>query len=278
MPSSAEDGFFYPFYLLCVLFYKQFKKTMSVKRYYLLNIPQHRFHPFPHYNSPYDRVICRINTRCEMMNDREKAIEKVRKLMSLAENAGNENEAANAFSKARVFMKKYRLELSDIYSADPSPPPSAPPSPPRRKTPPRPLTPEEQHREMMRLKQQEEERLRAFQKVAEQQQQRKQQREREQQALRAFERQQAELRAQQQAAQTPPPVTPPQEPVPQPDKQPPPQPENHISEQPREPAEPVSRPLIAGFLAALTRKQHIPSYIIAVIIIVFILYIFFFQS
>ena len=120
-----------------------------------------------------------------MMDDREKAVEKVRKLMSLAENAGNENEAANAFSKARIFMKKYRLELSDIYSAEPSPPP---PAPPRRKTPPRPLTPEEQHREMTRLQQQEEERLRAFQKVAEQQQQRKQQREREQQALRELEK------------------------------------------------------------------------------------------
>lgn len=247
---------------------------MSVKRNYLLNIPQHRFHPFPHSDSPYDRVICRINTRCEMMNDREKAIEKVRKLMSLAENAGNENEAANAFSKARIFMKKYRLELSDIYSADPSPPPP----PPRRKTPPRPLTPEEQHREIMRLKQQEEERLRAFQKVAEQQQQRKRQREREQQALRAFERQQAVQRAHRQATPAPPPVTPAQAPVPQPDKPLPPQPESHTGGLPRESAEPVSRPLIAGFIAALTRKQHIPSYIIAVIIIVFILYIFFFQS
>ncbi|HBC7186815.1 TPA: DUF2786 domain-containing protein, partial [Morganella morganii] len=55
------------------------------------------------------------------MDDREKVVEKVRKLMSLAENAGNENEAANAFSKARIFMKKYHLELSDIYSAEPSP-------------------------------------------------------------------------------------------------------------------------------------------------------------
>lgn len=80
--------------------------------------------------------------RCEIMDDREKAVEKVRKLMSLAENAGNENEAANAFSKARIFMKKYHLELSDIYSAEPSPPPPSP----RRKAPPRPLTPEEEPR------------------------------------------------------------------------------------------------------------------------------------
>ncbi|HCE8948888.1 TPA: DUF2786 domain-containing protein [Morganella morganii] len=107
------------------------------------------------------------------MDDREKAVEKVRKLMSLAESAGNENEAANAFSKARVFMKKYHLELSDIYSAEPSPPPPSP----RREAPPRPLTPEERHREMTQLKQQEEQRLREFQKVAEQQQQRKRQRE-----------------------------------------------------------------------------------------------------
>ena len=103
------------------------------------------------------------------MDDREKAVEKVRKLMSLAENAGNENEAANAFSKARIFMKKYHLELSDIYSAEPSPRPLS-----RRKTPPRPLTPEERHREMTRLKQQEEQRLREFQKVAEQQQRKRQ--------------------------------------------------------------------------------------------------------
>ncbi|MEM8147572.1 DUF2786 domain-containing protein, partial [Morganella morganii] len=64
--------------------------------------------------------------RREIMDDREKAVEKVRKLMSLAESAGNENEAANAFSKARIFMKKYHLELSDIYSAEPSPPPLSP--------------------------------------------------------------------------------------------------------------------------------------------------------
>ncbi|WP_341261749.1 DUF2786 domain-containing protein [Morganella morganii] len=76
------------------------------------------------------------------MDDREKVVEKVRKLMSLAENAGNENEAANAFSKTRIFMKKYHLELSDIYSAEPSPPAPSP----RRKTPPRPLTPEEEPR------------------------------------------------------------------------------------------------------------------------------------
>lgn len=134
--------------------------------------------------------------RCEIMDDREKAVEKVRKLMSLAENAGNENEAANAFSKARIFMKKYHLELSDIYSAEPSPPPPYP----RRKAPPRPLTPEERHREMTRLKQQEEQRLREFQKVAEQQQQRKRQREREQQALREPEKR----RAQQSVHDTPP--------------------------------------------------------------------------
>lgn len=134
--------------------------------------------------------------RCEIMDDREKAVEKIRKLMSLAENAGNENEAANAFSKARIFMKKYHLELSDIYSAEPSPPPSSP----RRKAPPRPLTPEERHREMTRLKQQEEQRLREFQKVAEQQQQRKRQREREQQALRELEKR----RAQQSVHDTPP--------------------------------------------------------------------------
>lgn len=199
------------------------------------------------------------------MNDREKAIEKIKKLMSLAENAGNENEAANAFSKARIFMKKYRLELSDIYSAEPAPQP-----PPRKKTPPRPLTPEERHREMVRLKQLEEQRLREFQKVAEQQQQRKRQREREQQARQEFERQQAGLRAQKQPAQTPLPETPEPEPVPQP--------VNHIPGQPGTSAEPVSQSPRTEFSAVPPRIQHIPLYIIAVIITVFILYIFFFQS
>lgn len=208
-----------------------------------------------------------------MMDDREKAIEKVRKLMSLAENAGNENEAASAFFKARIFMKKYRLELSDIYSAEPAPQP-----PLRKKTPPRPLTPEERHREMTRLKQQEAQRLREFQKVAEQQQQRKRQREREQQALRAFEQQQAGIRAQKQQTQTPPPETPPQEPVPQPGRQSPPQPANPVTGHPRTRTEPESQSLRSVFFATLIRKQHIPLYIIAVIIAVFILYIFFFQS
>ncbi|MEM8207182.1 DUF2786 domain-containing protein, partial [Morganella morganii] len=107
--------------------------------------------------------------RREIMDDREKAVEKVRKLMSLAESAGNENEAANAFSKARIFMKKYHLELSDIYSAEPSPPPLSP----RRKAPPPPLTPEERHREIAPLKKQAEQRVRVFHKMAEEQPQRK---------------------------------------------------------------------------------------------------------
>lgn len=191
-----KAAFFYPQLPLFRRFYTQFKKVMSGKRHEPLNIPQRRIHPSPLINSPYDRPICRINVRCEIMDDREKAVGKVRKLMSLAENAGNENEAANAFSKARIFMKKYHLELSDIYSAEPSPPPPYP----RRKAPPRPLTPEERHREMTRLKQQEEQRLREFQKVAEQQQQRKRQREREQQALREPEKR----RAQQSVHDTPP--------------------------------------------------------------------------
>ena len=132
-----KAAFFYPSFPLFRPFYTPFKKVMPGKRHKPLNIPQRRIHPSPLINSPYDRLICRINVRCEIMDDREKAVEKVRKLMSLAESAGNENEAANAFSKARVFMKKYHLELSDIYSAEPSPPPPSP----RRKAPPRPLTP-----------------------------------------------------------------------------------------------------------------------------------------
>ncbi|MCO7051666.1 DUF2786 domain-containing protein, partial [Proteus terrae] len=36
--------------------------------------------------------------------------------MVLAERASNENEASNAFSKARAFMKKHNIFLSEIYS------------------------------------------------------------------------------------------------------------------------------------------------------------------
>ncbi len=197
--------------------------------------------------------------RCEIMDDREKAVEKVRKLMSLAENAGNENEAANAFSKARIFMKKYHLELSDIYSAEPSPPPPSP----RRKAPPRPLTPEERHREMTRLKQQEEQRLREFQKVAEQQQQRKRQREREQQALRELEK----CRAQQSARSTPEPSP---EPVP---VRPPVRP----AQSPRRPAAAQEeRPQLIR-RSPLLRPQNIVPAVVAAVLLLFVVYVLYLQ-
>ena len=191
--------------------------------------------------------------RCEIMDDREKAVEKVRKLMSLAENAGNENEAANAFSKARIFMKKYHLELSDIYSAEPSPPPPSP----RRKAPPRPLTPEERHREMTRLKQQEEQRLREFQKVAEEQQQRKRQREREQQALR-----EPEKRRTQQSGHDTPPV-----PCPEPETVTPPVP-------PELPAQPHRPP---GEELHPVRLHFIGPVLIFIMLLLFVVYILYLQ-
>ncbi|MCG6489819.1 DUF2786 domain-containing protein, partial [Vibrio parahaemolyticus] len=180
-------------------------------------------------------------------------------LMSLAENAGNENEAANAFSKARIFMKKYHLELSDIYSAEPSPPPPSP----RRKAPPRPLTPEERHREMTRLKQQEEQRLREFQKVAEQQQQRKRQREREQQALRELEK----CRAQQSARSTPEPSP---EPVP---VRPPVRP----AQSPRRPAAAQEeRPQLIR-RSPLLRPQNIVPAVVAAVLLLFVVYVLYLQ-
>lgn len=200
--------------------------------------------------------------RCEIMDDREKAVEKVRKLMSLAESAGNENEAANAFSKARIFMKKYHLELSDIYSAEPSPPPPSP----RRKAPPRPLTPEERHREMTRLKQQEEQRLREFQKVAEQQQQRKRQREREQQALRELEKR----RAQQSARST-------QEPSPEPVPVRPPVPPVRPAQSPHPPAAAQEeRPQLIR-RSPLLRPQNIVPAVVAAVLLLFVVYVLYLQ-
>lgn len=248
-----KAAFFYPSFPLFRRFYTQFKKIMPGKRHEPLNIPQRRIHPSSLINSPYDRLICRINVRCEIMDDREKAVEKVRKLMSLAENAGNENEAANAFSKARIFMKKYRLELSDIYSAELSPPPPSP----RRKAPPRPLTPEERHREMTRLKQQEEQRLREFQKVAEQQQQRKRQREREQQALRELEKR----RAQQSGHDIP------HTPCPEPETVTPPVPPEPPA-QPHRPPEEELRPVRLHFTG--------PA-LIFIILLLFVVYILYLQ-
>ncbi|TFT80781.1 DUF2786 domain-containing protein [Proteus mirabilis] len=50
------------------------------------------------------------------MNEKDRAIIKLKKLMVLAERASNENEASNAFSKARAFMKKHNISLSEIYN------------------------------------------------------------------------------------------------------------------------------------------------------------------
>ncbi|MDR9742533.1 DUF2786 domain-containing protein [Proteus terrae] len=50
------------------------------------------------------------------INEKDRAIIKLKKLMVLAERASNENEASNAFSKARAFMKKHNIFLSEIYS------------------------------------------------------------------------------------------------------------------------------------------------------------------
>lgn len=213
------------------------------------------------------------------MTDRDKAIAKVQKLMSLAENAGNENEAANAFAKARLFMKKHALSLSDIYASESEMPPAVQPV----KHPPKPMTAEERHREMGRQKQQEEQRLRELQVLVAQQRQRELQRQREQQVLRELEKRQAIKKQQQQI---------PQEPENQPEQV---RSEPKVSAQPVLPQQPATPPQTPDFSRDATPpesgmrqlfiskiknvlvKRNIPLVLIAAVMIFFVIYIVYLQ-
>ncbi len=217
------------------------------------------------------------------MTDRDKAIAKVQKLMSLAENAGNENEAANAFAKARLFMKKHALSLSDIYASESDMPPAVQPEKQPVKYPPKPMTAEERHREMGRQKQQEEQRLRELQALVAQQRQRELQRQREQQALRELERRQAIKKQQQQMPQE------------QENQSDPVRSEPEVSAQPILPQQPVTppqapdfsrdttppesgmRPLIISKMKNILVKRNIPLVLIATVMIFFVIYIVYLQ-
>lgn len=213
------------------------------------------------------------------MTDRDKAIAKVQKLMSLAENAGNENEAASAFAKARLFMKKHALSLSDIYASESEPPPSVPPEKQSVKHPPKPMTAEERHQEMGRQKQQEEQRLRELQALVAQQRQRELQRQREQQALRELEKRQ-EIKKQQQQ-QTP------QERENQPDpvraepqtlpQQPPIPSQAPDFSRDTTPPESGMRQLIISKIKNILVKRNIPLVLIAAVMIFFVIYIVYLQ-
>ena len=214
-----------------------------------------------------------------MMTDRDKAIAKVQKLMSLAENAGNENEAANAFAKARLFMKKHSLSLSDIYTPESALPPSVPSEKTPVKQAPKPMTAEERHREMGRQKQQEEQRLRELQALVAQQRQRELQRQREQQALRELEKRQ-EIKKQQQQ-QTP------QERENQPDpvraepqtlpQQPPIPSQAPDFSRDATPPESGMRQLIISKIKNILVKRNIPLVLIAAVMIFFVIYIVYLQ-
>lgn len=216
-----------------------------------------------------------------MMTDRDKAIAKVQKLMSLAENAGNENEAANAFAKARLFMKKHTLSLSDIYAAESALSAPVPPEKTPVKQPPKPMTAEERHREMGRQTQQEEQRLRELQALVAQQRQRELQRQREQQALRELEKQQAIKKQQQQKQQTPQeresrpaPQILPQQTLPQ---QPPIPPEAPHFSRDKAPSESNVRQFIIGKIKNVLVMRNIPLVLIAAVMIFFVIYIVYLQ-
>lgn len=49
-----------------------------------------------------------------MMENREKILEKIKKLLTLAADKANENEAISAALKAQELMAKYNIELADI--------------------------------------------------------------------------------------------------------------------------------------------------------------------
>ncbi|HCM63377.1 MAG TPA: hypothetical protein DIT05_12670 [Morganella sp. (in: Bacteria)] len=213
-----------------------------------------------------------------MMTDRDKAIAKVQKLMSLAENAGNENEAANAFAKARLFMKKHSLSLSDIYTPESALPPSVPSEKTPVKQAPKPMTAEERHREMGRQKQQEEQRLRELQALVAQQRQRELQRQREQQAIRELEKRQAIKQQQQQI---------PQEQENQPDpvraepqtlsQQPPIPPQAPHFSRDNTPSESNVRQFIIGKIKNVLVMRNIPLILIAAVMIFFVIYIVYLQ-
>ncbi|WP_268874137.1 DUF2786 domain-containing protein [Morganella psychrotolerans] len=213
------------------------------------------------------------------MTDRDKAIAKVQKLMSLAENAGNENEAANAFAKARLFMKKHSLSLSDIYTPESAQPPSVPSEKTPVKQPPKPMTAEERHREMGRRKQQEEQRLRELQALVAQQRQRELQRQREQQALRELEkRQEIKKQQQQQTPQErenqPEPVRTESQILPQ---QPPIPPEAPHFSRDKAPSESNVRQFIIGKIKNVLVMRNIPLVLIAAVMIFFVIYIVYLQ-
>ncbi|WP_413495085.1 DUF2786 domain-containing protein [Morganella psychrotolerans] len=218
-----------------------------------------------------------------MMTDRDKAIAKVQKLMSLAENAGNENEAANAFAKARLFMKKHSLSLSDIYAAESALSPSVPPEKSPVKPPSKPMTAEGRHREMGRQKQQEEQRLRELQALVAQQRQRELQRQREQQALRELEKRQAIKKQQQQTplerenqpepVRTEPQILP-QQTLPQ---QPPIPPEFPHFSRDKTPSESNVRQLIISKVKNVLAMRNIPLLLIAAVMIFFVIYIVYLQ-
>lgn len=214
-----------------------------------------------------------------MITDRDKAIAKVQKLMSLAENAGNENEAANAFAKARLFMKKHTLSLSDIYATESALSAPVPPEKTPAKQPPKPMTAEERHREMGRRKQQEEQRLRELQALVAQQRQRELQRQREQQALRELEkRQEIKKQQQQQTPQEqesrPAPQILPQQTLPQ---QPPIPPEAPHFSRDKAPSESNVRQFIIGKIKNVLVMRNIPLVLIAAVMIFFVIYIVYLQ-
>lgn len=214
-----------------------------------------------------------------MMTDRDKAIAKVQKLMSLAENAGNENEAANAFAKARLFMKKHTLSLSDIYAAESALSAPVPPEKTPVKQPPKPMTAEERHREMGRQTQQEEQRLRELQALVAQQRQRELQRQREQQALRELEkRQEIKKQQQQQTPQErenqPEPVRTESQILPQ---QPPIPPEAPHFSRDKAPSESNARQFIIGKIKNVLVMRNIPLVLIAAVMIFFVIYIVYLQ-
>lgn len=49
------------------------------------------------------------------MNERERAIEKIRKFLALAEKASNEHEANNALIKAKKYAAKYNISFTEVY-------------------------------------------------------------------------------------------------------------------------------------------------------------------
>lgn len=56
-----------------------------------------------------------------LMTDKQKQIDKIRKLLALAAQSSNDGESSNAFSRARRYMAHYGLTMDDVYGkADPT--------------------------------------------------------------------------------------------------------------------------------------------------------------